>query len=110
VTKQDLAKKIVAQCGLSRKDSVIVIDAILETISIALSEGEKIELRGFGSFMVKKVRARNARNPRTGDSVLVQSKLKPYFKVSRGLKKAVSLGHELDDEDMLDDEEDEEVE
>jgi nucleoid DNA-binding protein len=92
VTKQDLAKKIVEQCGLSRRDSVVVIDTILETISLALSEGEKIELRGFGSFMVKKVRARNARNPRTGDSVTVQAKLKPYFKVSRGLKKALANG------------------
>ncbi len=92
MTKQDLAKKIVEQCGLSRRDSTLIIDAILDTIVFALKEGEKIELRGFGSFMVKKVRARNARNPRTGDSVTVQAKLKPYFKVSRGLKKALANG------------------
>ena len=92
MTKQDLAKKIVAQSGLSRKDSVVIIDTITDTIIFALKEGEKIELRGFGSFMVKKVRARNARNPRTGDSVMVQAKLKPYFKVSRGLKKAIASG------------------
>jgi integration host factor subunit beta len=92
VTKQDLAKKIVEECGLSRRDSTLIIDAILDTIVFALKEGEKIELRGFGSFMVKKVRARNARNPRTGDSVTVQAKLKPYFKVSRGLKKALANG------------------
>lgn len=92
MTKQDLAKKIVEECGLSRRDSTLIIDAILDTIVFALKEGEKIELRGFGSFMVKKVRARNARNPRTGDSVTVQAKLKPYFKVSRGLKKALANG------------------
>ena len=92
MTKQDLAKKIVEECGLSRRDSTLIIDAILDTIVFALKEGEKIELRGFGSFMVKRVRARNARNPRTGDSVTVQAKLKPYFKVSRGLKKALANG------------------
>ena len=94
MTKQDLAKKIVEECGLSRRDSTLIIDAILDTIVFALKEGEKIELRGFGSFMVKKVRARNARNPRTGASVSVQAKLKPYFKVSRGLKKSLANGTE----------------
>jgi len=66
---------------------VRVVDAILETISDALSEGEKVELRGFGSFTVKKRPGRTARNPKTGVKVYVPPKVTPAFKASKALKK-----------------------
>ena len=63
---------------------------MIENIKKALSEGDKIELRGFGSFKVKKRNQRKARNPRTGETVDVPAKLVPFFKVSKALKERVN--------------------
>jgi nucleoid DNA-binding protein len=87
MTKADLARSIGKQHNLTQKEAVRVIDAILETISDALTEGEKVELRGFGSFTVKKRPGRTARNPKTGDKVYVAPKATPAFKASKALKK-----------------------
>ena len=65
------------------------VDLILENISRALCDGDKVELRGFGSFKVKERRSRKARNPRTGEAVEVPAKLVPYFKASNELKEQV---------------------
>lgn len=87
MTKADLARSIGKQHNLTQKEAVRVVDAILETISDALAEGEKVELRGFGSFTVKKRPGRTARNPKTGDKVYVPPKATPAFKASKALKK-----------------------
>jgi len=87
MTKADLARSIGKQHNLTQKEAVRVVDAILETIGDALSEGEKVELRGFGSFTVKKRPGRTARNPKTGDKVYVPPKATPAFKASKALKK-----------------------
>lgn len=89
MTKADLVEMIAQGTGLSKKDTGVVVDLILENISRALCEGDKVELRGFGSFKVKERRSRKARNPRTGDAVDVPSKLVPYFKASNELKALV---------------------
>lgn len=86
MTKADLVEAIAEGTGLSKKDTGVVVDLILENISRALCEGDKVELRGFGSFKVKERRSRKARNPRTGASVEVPAKLVPYFKASNELK------------------------
>ena len=67
----------------------MVVDLILENIGRALCSGDKVELRGFGSFKVKQRRSRKARNPRTGEAVQVPAKLVPYFKASNDLKALV---------------------
>jgi integration host factor beta subunit len=87
MTKADLARSIGKQHNLTQKEAVRVVDAILETISDALADGEKVELRGFGSFTVKKRPGRTARNPKTGDKVYVPAKVTPAFKASKALKK-----------------------
>jgi integration host factor subunit beta len=92
MTKADLVELIAAGTGLSKKDTGVVVDLILENICKALCEGDKVELRGFGSFKVKERRSRKARNPRTGDGVEVPSKLVPYFKSSNELKALVDHG------------------
>lgn len=92
MTKADLVETIAAGTGLSKKDTGVVVDLILENICKALCEGDKVELRGFGSFKVKERRSRKARNPRTGDGVDVPSKLVPYFKSSNELKALVDGG------------------
>jgi nucleoid DNA-binding protein len=86
MTKADLARSIAQKHNLTQKEAVRVVDAILETISEALAEGRKVELRGFGSFTVKKRPGRTARNPKTGDRVYVPPKATPAFKASKALK------------------------
>jgi len=86
MTKAELADIISWQTGVSKKDTGTIINLILENISGALMRGDKVELRGFGSFKVKTRRARQARNPRTGAAVQVPAKRVPYFKSSNDLK------------------------
>ena len=82
MTKADLVEEISRQTGLNKKDTSIVVNEIIANICRALAEGDKVELRGFGSFKVKERRARKARNPRTGEGVFVPANLVPYFKAS----------------------------
>lgn len=89
MTKADLVEAISDGTGLSKKETGVVVDLILENIGRALCSGDKVELRGFGSFKVKQRRSRKARNPRTGEAVHVPAKLVPYFKASNDLKSLV---------------------
>lgn len=86
MTKAELVELISNETGVSKKDTGIVVNLILENIGRALVDSDKVELRGFGSFKVKSRRSRQARNPRTGESVAVPSKKVPYFKASNELK------------------------
>ncbi|HKK72190.1 MAG TPA: HU family DNA-binding protein [Candidatus Krumholzibacteria bacterium] len=97
MTKADLVEAISEGTGLSKKDTGVVVDLILENISRALCEGDKVELRGFGSFKVKERRSRKARNPRTGAAVEVPAKLVPYFKASNELKALIDPDASADD-------------
>lgn len=90
MTKADIVEEITESTDLNKKEAFVVVDLIIENIKKALSEGDKIELRGFGSFKVKMRKQRKARNPRTGETVDVPAKLVPYFKVSKALKKKVN--------------------
>jgi integration host factor subunit beta len=90
MTKADLVEEISTRVSLSKKDTGIVVNLVLDNISMALSRGDKVELRGFGSFRVKQRRSRRARNPRTGTSVFVPAKLVPFFKASNELKSLVN--------------------
>ncbi|HPF33906.1 MAG TPA: HU family DNA-binding protein [Candidatus Krumholzibacteria bacterium] len=99
MTKAELVERIADRTGVSKKDTGIIVNMILENISVALTDGDKVELRGFGSFKVKSRRSRTARNPRTGDSVAVPAKQVPYFKASNELKGRLNPGMEVDPED-----------
>ena len=68
---------------LYRRNAQAVVDAILDTITVALGRGDRVELRGFGMFTVKQREARAGRNPRNGKQVAVAEKLVPMFKMSR---------------------------
>jgi len=92
MTKAELVEVIAAETGVSKKDTGVVVNLILENISRALESSDKVELRGFGSFKVKSRRSRTARNPRSGDSVMVPAKLVPYFKASNELKARMNDG------------------
>ena len=76
---------------LNRKDSEIVVESLFESIVKALKSGDKLEVRGFGSFRIRERRARQGRNPKTGEKVNVPEKRVPYFKPSKELKDLIYL-------------------
>jgi integration host factor subunit beta len=92
MTKAELVELIAEETGISKKDTGIIVNLILENIGEALVSWDKVELRGFGSFKVKQRRSRQARNPRTGDAVAVPAKRVPYFKASNELKARLNGG------------------
>jgi integration host factor subunit beta len=90
MTKADLVEKIAVQVELSKKDSEIVVNTVFRSIIDALTDGDKVELRGFGSFRTRARRSRTGRNPKTGDKVAVPEKKVPFFKPGKNLKKLVN--------------------
>jgi len=91
MTKAGLVEEISAQTGISKNHTALIVDNLLDSLCKALSEGQHLEIRGFGTFKVRERRARRARNPRSGSEVLVPAKLVPVFKPSKELK-AMVLG------------------
>ncbi len=98
MTKAELVEMISVETGISKKDTGIIVNMILENIGQALVSSDKVELRGFGSFKVKQRRSRLARNPRTGESVGVPAKRVPYFKASNDLKARLNIDGTGDDD------------
>ena len=90
VTKADLVEEVIRITELPRKESEIVVETIFESIIQALQTGEKIEIRGFGSFRTRQRRGRTGRNPKTGAKVEVPPKRIPFFKPSKELKDFVN--------------------
>ena len=90
MTKAELVENISEETGVNKKDTGIIVNLIMENIGQALVDGDKVELRGFGSFKVKTRRSRLARNPRTGESVNVPAKRVPFFKASNELKASLN--------------------
>ena len=90
MTKSDLIQKLSErEPTLSRRDMELVVNTVFEEMREALVEGDRIEIRGFGSFSVKAREAREGRNPKTGDVVQVAAKRVPYFKVGKELRERV---------------------
>ena len=89
VTKADIVDRIAAQTGLTKFETKAVVDGFLLSIIEALSEGKRIELRGFGVFSVKSRKPRMARNPRTGEPVPLEERFIPTFKVSSEFQEKV---------------------
>jgi integration host factor subunit beta len=75
---------------LYQRDIERIITTILDEITSALARGDRVELRGFGAFSVKKRNARIGRNPRTGESVAVDTKVVPYFKTGKELRQRLN--------------------
>jgi integration host factor subunit beta len=83
----ELAKK---NPHLYQRDIELIVNTFFETISDAMSRGERIELRGFGAFAVKKRGARLGRNPKTGEAVQVDAKHTPHFKTGKELRERLN--------------------
>ena len=90
MTKADLIEEVSAVGKIPRNESVVIVEAIFERIVRSLSSGNKIQIRGFGSFGTRRHPPREIPNPKTGARVEVPSKQIPYFEPSKGLKKFVN--------------------
>ncbi|KAB2925796.1 MAG: integration host factor subunit beta [Bacteroidetes bacterium] len=90
MTKADIVDIIASGTGLTKVETEAVVDGFIQTVIASLRDGKNIEIRGFGSFKVKKRKGRMARNPRTGEQVPVEDHYVPIFKVSKELKAVVN--------------------
>ncbi len=90
MTKAELIDDVSRAVEMSRKDSEVIVETIFESIVKSLRTGDKIEIRGFGSFRTRQRDARVGRNPKTGARVDVPPKKIPYFKPSKELKDLVN--------------------
>jgi integration host factor subunit beta len=89
MNKSDLISAIKEKTSLSRKDAEKVIDTFFDTITQSIVSGGRVEIRGFGSFMVKDYKPYVGRNPKTGSQIQVPPKKLPFFKVGKELKEMV---------------------
>lgn len=90
MTKTDLIEKVSLQTdGLTKKQTEIIVNMLFDSIKEALAGGDKIEIRGFGSFRIRQRRTREGRNPKTGQNVSVPEKRVPFFKAGKELKELV---------------------
>jgi integration host factor subunit beta len=93
MTKAELIEDVSRVVEMSRKDSEIIVETIFDAIVKSLKAGDKIEIRGFGSFRTRQRKPRIGRNPKTGTRVDVPAKKIPYFKPSKELKDLVNTSH-----------------
>ena len=77
---------------LYKRDAEQIVDAILDEVVVALSRGDRVELRGFGAFTVRGRPARAGRNPRTGEQVMVSKKYVPFFKPGQDIRERLKRG------------------
>ena len=92
MTKRGLIEELVRQYPrYSRRDAETMVNAVFGSLSDALRRNERIEIRGFGSFVVKHRRSREGRNPKTGKTVSVAAKRVPFFKVGKELRVRVDV-------------------
>jgi DNA-binding protein HU-beta len=90
MNKAELIYAVANAADVSKKDAEAVLTAALDTITEALTEGEKVQLVGFGSFELKKRAARLGRNPKTKEAIEIPASVVPTFKAGKALKDAVA--------------------
>jgi integration host factor subunit beta len=92
MTKAELVEEVTQLGDLTRRDGEVIVDTIFDAVIGALKAGDKIEIRGFGSFRIRQRKPRIGRNPKTGAKVDVPAKRVPYFKPSKELRDLVNPG------------------
>ena len=92
MNKSELIEVLAARKGLSYKKAEEIVNTIFESMTDAMLNGDRIEIRGFGSFVVNDYKAYTGRNPKTGESIAVKPKKLPFFKVGKELKERVDRG------------------
>ena len=86
MTKAELVEEVARAAELNKRDAEVIVETVFDSIIGALHNGEKVELRGFGSFRTRERGPRRGRNPKTGEPVDVPAKRVPYFKPGKELK------------------------
>jgi integration host factor subunit beta len=90
MTKAELVEEVARTSDLTRKHSEVIVEAVFTSIIDALQKGDKIELRGFGSFRLRRRGSRTGRNPKTGAGVVVPAKSVPHFKPGKELRELIN--------------------
>ena len=90
LARAELVEQAAEAADLTKKDAEVVLETVLGNIVEALRRGEKVELRGFGNFRLRRCDERTGRNPKTGDRVDVPAKLVPYFQPGKELKALIN--------------------
>ena len=91
MTRAELTEEVYQDVGMPLKESDAVVSAIFESVARALRSGDKVEIRGFGSFHTRQRRARIGRNPKTGARIDVPPKRIPFFKPSKKLRELLGV-------------------
>ncbi len=99
MTRAALVARVAAQMHLTKKQAERIVDVFLSSIIEALGRGEKVELRGFGSFRVRHRSPRVGRNPKTGERVSIAAKRVPFFKAGKDLRERVAFALVFDGEE-----------
>ena len=89
MTKAELVERVATQIDLTKKQTEIIVNTLFQSITDSLGQGDKVELRGFGSFRVRHRDARVGRNPKSGEKVEVPAKKVPFFKAGKELRELV---------------------
>jgi integration host factor subunit beta len=89
MTKAELVEKVSGKINLTKKQTEVVVNTVFQSITDSLSNGKKVELRGFGSFRIRERNARIGRNPKSGVQVDVPAKRVPFFKAGKELRELV---------------------
>ncbi|WLD92515.1 HU family DNA-binding protein [Alkalihalobacillus sp. AL-G] len=89
MNKRDLIQQVAESTGLSKKHSTTAVNAVIDAITQKLTDGENVQLIGFGSFEVRQRQARKGRNPQTGEVIQISATRTPAFKPGKQLKEAV---------------------
>lgn len=93
MTKAELVEIVSEKIeGLTKKQTEVIVNTVFDSIKDALTVGDKVEVRGFGSFKIRDRRTREGRNPKTGSPVKVPAKKVPFFRASKELKETVDKG------------------
>ncbi|MBI5657250.1 MAG: integration host factor subunit beta [Geobacter sp.] len=90
MNKSELIEELAARKGLSYKKAEEIVNTIFDAMADAMMDGDRIEIRGFGSFVVNSYKSYTGRNPKTGESIDVKPKKLPFFKVGKELKERVA--------------------
>ena len=92
MNKSELIEALSQDIDLPHKEAAAITNTIIETMTEALADGDSIEIRGFGSFVIKEYGSYEGSNPKTGEKIKVKPKKLPFFKVGKDLREQVNAG------------------
>ncbi|PIS28032.1 MAG: integration host factor subunit beta [Candidatus Marinimicrobia bacterium CG08_land_8_20_14_0_20_45_22] len=92
MTKADFVNIISNKTGVSKAETEVIVEGFIATLVDAMQRGDRVEIRGLGSFILKKRKPKKARNPGTGEEIHLPERVVPYFKPSKLLKKGIVVG------------------